>query len=407
MPSRKTFLWLLAALVLYLIAWNIGSGWLYVLTAMLAAFPLASLFMGRANIRGLDAHMSTGGSACAGDSLTTTIEFANRSRLPRFFISIECSYGGSRESLFVPRIGGRSTKQLEMTFAGLKRGLYGGAELRLGSGAPMGLTRSRRNIHCQGPLAVYPSWSRLGNDWSAGQWDLGHVASSSLPSRSASSDYLGVRDYRSDDSPRSIHWRSTARRGSLSVVEYSRQSVVLPVFLLDTFSGDGRPTPEPVFEAMVSTVASLVQRETANNRRFAIGRDPEAAAGFKLTRESEAAMFWLAGVEAGADRPMELEDHLPWPEATPVLIIASHREYGDLYERALLAAHPHAAVIVFDARAAAADARDGAITGHTPAARGFMDDSALAALESGLEAIGSRMLLVNEPEELAQCLHFL
>lgn len=411
MPTRKTIFWLLGALVLYLIAWNIGSGWLYILTAMLVAFPLVSILLGRANIRRqLEVRMGPAASAYAGDSLTATLALTNRSRLPRFFISLECSFGGGQTSLFVPYIGSRKSIEQQLTFSSLRRGLYTGACVILRSGAPMGLSRTHRNCFCDNQLTVYPAWSRLGNDWSAGQWATGYMASSSLPSRSASSDYLGVRDYHSDDSQRSIHWRSTARRSKLSVVEYSRQSVVMPVIMLDSFGGGdtGPATPDSVFEAMVSAAASLVQREAGNNRRFAIGQDPETAADFKLGHGCDAAMLWLAAVEPGANHPMDLGGSLPWPGATPVLILASRREYGHLHESALLQAHPHAAIIMFNVRMPARHAPGGPATDReTPTARSFMDDKALASLEMGLEAIGSRLLIIDDPEELAQCLRFL
>lgn len=407
MPTRKTLFWLLAAAVLYLIAWNIGSGWLYTLTAMLLAFPLASLILGRVNIRHLEAEIDPVDSACAGDSLQTRLTLTNNSRLPRFFISLECELGGSAQNLFFSYIKGRGSISSSVVFTALRRGLYTGADVTVRSAAPVGLTRSHRNVFCDNPLAVYPAWYQMGSDWSSGHWATGHMASSSLPSRRASSDYLGVRDYRSDDSPRSIHWRSTARRGQLSVVEYSRLSVVLPVFMVDRFAGrKGRPElPQDVFEAMVSAAASLVQREAANNRRFAIGSDPRTATGFKLGHGSDAAMLWLAGIEADSREPMDLTQALPWPEATPVLLLANHKEYSCLAATSLLDIHPHSTVIMFDARRALSDA-NGSMSGFWNA-DGFMDENELDSLAADLEAIGGRLLVIDDLEEGARCLRLL
>ena len=65
------------------------------------------------------------------------------------------------------------------------------------------------------------------------------MAASAIPTRNTASDYLvfattGLRQ------PRSIHWRTSARTGSLEVIEYARQSAITPVFLVDTFSGADR-----------------------------------------------------------------------------------------------------------------------------------------------------------------------
>lgn len=407
MPTRKIIFWLLAAAALYMISWNIGSGWLYTLTALLLAFPLVSFFLGRINTRRLDVTMTPADSARAGDSLKIRVALSNGSWLPRFFISLDCEFAGTEASLFFPYIGGRKNASDTLIFNDLKRGIYTGADVVIRSGAPIGLVRSRRRAFCHNPLAVYPAWSPLGSDWTSGHWATGHMASSSLPSRRASSDYLGVRDYRSDDSPRSIHWRSTARHGQLSVVEYSRLSVVQPVFLVDTFEGDKSRSamPEEVFESMVSLTASLVQREAANSRRFALGSDAGSAADFKLGHGSDAAMLWLAGVTADSPAPMDLSRGLPWPDATPVLILANHREYAGLPGSSLLNAHAHAAVIMFDVRPAHEE--ESGLTTASWRTNGFMDKAELGELAVALDAIGSRLLVIEDPDEGARCLRYL
>jgi len=65
---------------------------------------------------------------------------------------------------------------------------------------------------------------------------------------------VSLRDYRSGDSPRRIHWKAWARTGRPVVKEYADEFFVRHALLLDTFPS-GVATH---FEAAVSAAASLV-----------------------------------------------------------------------------------------------------------------------------------------------------
>ena len=107
-------------------------------------------------------------------------------------------------------------------------------------------------------------------------------------------------------------------------------------------------------------------------------------------------MYWLAQAEASSERPMDLSGStLPWPEATPVLILTSHSAYSNLDEEEFLRAFPHSIVIMLDGRESAADSDH---RSH------LMDGTALEALAVRLESLGSEFLLISTIEEAALCL---
>jgi hypothetical protein len=396
MPTRKTFFWLTAALVMYLIAWNIGSGWLYIITAMLISFPLLSLLLSRLNTHGIELQQTTAESSFDGGCVKSTVIVTHHSHIPRFFLEVDCQFGGSRQQFFVPKAGGGRLHNERLVFEGLRRGIYPGADITVSSSAPIGLAKSHRKKTTNCPLIVYPTWRHLGTDWDTGYTHTGLMRSSSIPTRSASSDYLGVRDYRSEDSPRSIHWRTTARYNRLTVIEYARQAAMSPVFILDTWNGMGGCNE--AFEAAVSSAASLVEREESNNRRFAIGSSPTDAAGRGLGHDCDEALFWLAGVEAVSERPLELNDSLPWQEVTPVLLLSSHTAYNNIHQCRLFDEHPHTIVIVFDIRGFNGDKTDPA---------NVMSDVELAALSYNLDQCGSRLFVIDNANNVMSCLESL
>src|SRR5665811_1086483 len=114
MPTRKTIYWLIAAAVLYLIAWNVGSGWLYVLTTLLLAFPLVSIPLSRASCRKVTVTMDAPQTATSGDKLPVLMEIRNQSWLPRFFLDLDCEYAGSRQRLFVSALGPRESREVNL-----------------------------------------------------------------------------------------------------------------------------------------------------------------------------------------------------------------------------------------------------------------------------------------------------
>lgn len=397
MPTRKTIYWIIAAAILYLIAWNVGSGWLYVLTTLLLAFPLISIPLSRANTRRLKVTIDTPQSITAGEKLPVLMEIRNKSFFPRFLLDIDCAYAGSRQRLFVPALGPREAREVIPEFDGAQRGTYAGAHIHLSSAAPAGLARSLRHLDAAAPLVVYPLWHQLDTDWDSGQKNAGYMVSSAVPTRHTASDYLGVREYRPGDSPRSIHWRSSARTGKLASIEYSRQAAITPVLLLDRFvEADRGEGPSSTFETAVQIAASLAQRESGHNRRFAVGSSPGDAGTRELGAPLAETMLWLAQVESSAKQPMDLDSlSLPWPEATPVLLMTSHPAYASMDRSAFLQNFPHSIVIMIDGRGFEKSGRP-----DSP----LMNTSSLENLADRLEAMGAEFLLITSREEVPDCL---
>lgn len=398
MPNRKTIFWLLAGAALYFIAWNVGSGWLYILTAAMVAVPLASLPLAWFNTLGLKTQLKSPGEAMPDDHLEAFITVFNRSFLPRFLIQLQVNFAGCLTRILVPSLSGHSSRRLRIALTGIKRGVYPVANIRISSGAPFGIVTSRRRQTTDCPLVVYPRSYRLNHDWATGQGSAGYMLAGTVPTRRTGGDYLGVRDYRPEDSPRSIHWRTTARAGALSVIEYAHQVAINPVVILDNWrEADFDRGASSSFETAVSIAASLIGREALHNRRFAVGSSIAEAATGGMSHQAEPALRWLSGVKADRDRPLDLETgQLPWPGATPVIILSSHKRYASVERSDLLTTNPHSVVIMLNGRGWEPDRGK----------RSFMmADDALAALSDQIEGHGGRFVLIDTPTQVERCLN--
>lgn len=100
-----------------------------------------------------------------------------------------------------------------------QRGYYPLGPARLRSGDLFGLfERERVNPHVD-RLIVYPQIKPM-EDWGLPPKDpLGDIQAR-VPIFEDATRARGVRDYRTDDAPKHVHWRATARRGELQVKVY-------------------------------------------------------------------------------------------------------------------------------------------------------------------------------------------
>ena len=83
-------------------------------------------------------------------------------------------------------------------------------------------------------LLVYPRIGQLTRRWFQIQRQATENRRGQRHDRSAQQEeYHGLRDYRSGDSPRWIHWRTSARRGELMVKEFEQQNEQDLAILID------------------------------------------------------------------------------------------------------------------------------------------------------------------------------
>ena len=107
---------------------------------------------------------------------------------------------------------------------------------------------------------VYPTIGRLTRRWFQMQRQATENRRGQRHDRSAQQvEYHGLRDYRSGDSPRWIHWRTSARRGELMVKEFEQQNEQDLAILIDPWLPRTKASPEQreALEQAISFAATL------------------------------------------------------------------------------------------------------------------------------------------------------
>ena len=244
---------------------------------------------------------------------------------------------GARQPLgwFVPRLEKKESARLRQEAQVPRRGLFTWPAIVAVSGFPFGLTRRRLLLGLPEEMIVLPR--------------LGHVhrgrlrrfltrtglasARNLLHARkhpTAQNEFHGLRTFRSGDSPRWIHWRTSARCGELMVREFEDVPTDNLIVVVDTFLPD--EDSDESFEALLSLAATLCWewcRQAGDQLVLIVaGKQPiviDGVTGRDHTRR------WLEclAVQNGTDQepdgePLDRLDGVALP-AAPVLLLSIAR----------------------------------------------------------------------------------
>jgi uncharacterized protein (DUF58 family) len=118
----------------------------------------------------------------------------------------------------VPSVGVGRPTEVEALVEFAQRGEHPWRGLELESRFPLGLFATRRTIPCQGTVRVWPRRGRATHRLR--ERLRGRQVARAGRTRSGEELFYGIRERRDGDDARRIHWRSSARRGTLVVSEW-------------------------------------------------------------------------------------------------------------------------------------------------------------------------------------------
>jgi uncharacterized protein (DUF58 family) len=295
-PRRRAAALGLGALLVFAVGTNVQAGWLYVLASLLLAVMVAGWALPATMIRGITVERRTPHHAFQGDEVAVDLLLRGDPRHARFSLSIEdpCF---SPTRLFVPHAAPGEAVVLTTVRRASRRGPVQDEPLRLSSSGPFGVATASRSIPGGGRTLVYPRVVRLG--WFPG---LEGGSEQGLPDasthrRGIGQDYLGIREYRSGDNPRHVHWPSSARHGSLMVREFERERPHRLAILVDTSADVG--TDETPLDAVCSAAASIACLAMERGQPVDLWAGRQGALD-ALEASSQGEMLgWLAHVRPG------------------------------------------------------------------------------------------------------------
>jgi uncharacterized protein (DUF58 family) len=259
---------LIGAILLFFLATNVQSGWLYVFSALLLGALLAGWVMPVRGVRGLDVTRGASEQVHQGETSMVDVVVANRTRGTRRGIRVRDPHLEATD-IWIGAIRGGEQVTVTTLRTATRRGLHEGTDAALRSSAPFGVAERRRKVQVRtaggsGPptTLVLPTLVPLGPLPFIEPAATTDHAIHSAPRRGHGPEYLGIREYRSGDSMRHVHWPSTARTGSVMVREFEQEQTRRLAIVVDASRDEGvtwTPLDRVSCVAASVTAAALAQ----------------------------------------------------------------------------------------------------------------------------------------------------
>jgi len=254
------------ALFYFVIATNTQTGWLFVLSAFLLGLLCLSWGLSRNKTRNLEARQSWLSEPVKNRPFRVEVVVENLSRSPLQEIRLESESPAwsDRDTPLrwaVPELRGGEILTEQFRFVPHRRGEHTLPPLVVVSGAPFGLFANERSFESTETFLVYPEIEQLGSR--SGRSNLATALADAVSPRGLGDtrSIRTVRDYRSGDDLRQVHWKASAKRapsGTLMVKEHHAPAPLKTILVLDTSCAVADRTEHPLFEKAVTLTASIL-----------------------------------------------------------------------------------------------------------------------------------------------------
>ena len=244
--------------MLYLIASNVGAGWLYVVVAALLGMVLVSIPLPWLAVRRIGVNEASARRGHRRRTLRMRPGTGEHGPVSQVHDRGADSFAGDTGRAVAVRVRRGKPETVEYTVENPRRGIYAGGEIVVESRAPFGLFYGRRRMRATSETVVYPRTFDVAGLPPAAARDAepGDGSESSTLHRGHGGEFWGVREYRPGDPARLVAWKRSARglpSGRLAVIELARETHPPFVLAMDL---DASAPPE-ASEMVVSAGASL------------------------------------------------------------------------------------------------------------------------------------------------------
>lgn len=239
--SREGWIYFGGLLLVALAALNTGNNLLFLILASLIALILMSGILSSLSLSGVAMRLVLPEHIFAGQPVRALVELENQKlTLPCFSLRVEAvSEKGAPVSailekpVYFPYLPKQDRLRQVVPMKFPRRGVYHQDVFRIVTRFPFGFLEKARRLNLQTEALVYPSV-----DPTTEYRDVLPVLQGALETvtKGRGQDLYGVRDYVHTDSARLVHWKATARSGSLMVREFTREEDSRVLLVLDPHS---------------------------------------------------------------------------------------------------------------------------------------------------------------------------
>src|SRR3984885_7175561 len=268
--TREGWIYIAGIIIVALAALNTGNNLLFLILASLIAIILMSGILSSLTLTGIEMRLELAQHIFAGQTVRAQVELENQKlTLPSFSLRVE----GAKDKkavtaplletpVYFPYLPKRDRVQQNVPMTFPRRGAYRQDMFRIVTRFPFGFLQKARRVQLGAEALVYPSVEPSRDFFEILPALQGALESLS---KGGGHDLYALRGYVPNDSARHVHWKASARSGSLMVREFTREDDCRVLLVLDPHisaqAGNSRSAPSAAaterFERAVTLCASI------------------------------------------------------------------------------------------------------------------------------------------------------
>ena len=262
--TREGWIYILGIFLVAVAALNTGNNLLFLILASLIAIILMSGVLSSITLSGVEMRLQLPEHIFAGQPVRTLVEVHNEKlTLPSFSLRVEAVRGKNAVNaamletpVYFPYIPKHERVQQHVPMTFPRRGIYSQEAFRIVTRFPFGFLQKARRVDLKSEALVYPSVEPTRDFFEILPGMQGALESLA---KGRGQDLYALRDYQPRDSSRHVHWKASARLGSLMVREFTREDDCRVVLVLDPRTPVGLAEKEANarFERAVTMCAAL------------------------------------------------------------------------------------------------------------------------------------------------------
>ena len=272
-----------------------GDSWMLLMAAAAVGVTVAARLL-RPRLDAVVVEVTTTPQAELGAEVTSRVHAINRGNRTVPPTRLRHHVDGLRDvTVLVGSLPPLGCAQATVRRPTVARGVFGTGTVTLTSSAPLGLLWMQRTLPAATDLVVHPRVVRV-----QAPIPTAAAGGTGQPQRSRSGlDVHGIREWQRGDGARQVHWRSTARRGRLVVLEREETHGSRLALCM------AGPQGGPAWESLLSAVASLAVAAARTGRTVTLmAPDPVLPRLGTVTSTDESELLrWCAAL--GAVGPLD------------------------------------------------------------------------------------------------------
>jgi uncharacterized protein (DUF58 family) len=264
--TREGWIYIGGIVLVSLAAINTGNNLLFLILACLIASILMSGILSSLTLAGVELNLQLPEHIFAGQTVSGTVELKNEKQtLPSFSLRVE----GAKQKgaiaavllaipVYFPYVPRHESVKQAVPLKFERRGLYRQETFRIVTRFPFGFLQKARRLDMASEVLVYPSVEPTAEFLDVLPSIQGTIESLA---KGRGQDLYSLRNYLPTDSARHVHWKASARLGSLMVREFAREDDARVLLVFDAQSQAAAANPEGAqkerFERTVDLCAAI------------------------------------------------------------------------------------------------------------------------------------------------------